>query len=133
MRRVSLGFAGFAGLLLVLGCESSSPSLAGLDATSFPDAAGHPDAQADADAPRPDEAPTDPAPADPSAEDPSPADAVPDAPLDAAVEAGPDIIEMTLPYPLCQPCRSDLDCRTGEVQAPCLEEGPDAQIGRAHV
>jgi len=47
--------------------------------------------------------------------DTTPADVVADVPLP------------TLPYPLCQPCRTDLECETADVKAPCLEEGPDAR------
>lgn len=127
MRRVLLVFAGVAGLLLEPGCESSSPGLTGLDAPSIPDTIGQEDGQADADSSRPDTPAGDETVADPSTKDPGPADAVPDTLADAATDRGPDVVQMTLPYPLCQPCRSDLDCQTQEIQAPCLEEGPDAR------
>jgi hypothetical protein len=38
-----------------------------------------------------------------------------------------DVPQMNLPIPLCQPCRSDLECKTADVQAACLDDGPDGR------
>jgi hypothetical protein len=114
-------------VLVAFGCGgSSSPSLNGTDTPPPPDSTqGTDDSTAD-DVPLRD-----------NVADDSPADVttvdvwLPDAPAtdlvpgDVPGELLPDVPVVPLPYPLCQPCRTDLECETADVKAPCLEEGPD--------
>jgi len=113
--------------LVALGCGGSgTPSLGGMDTPPAPDSTTVAD-----------ESPVDDVQQRDIVADESPIDVtkidvwLPDATGQDGVQAdatgdAPDVPPVTLPYPLCQPCRADLECETADVKAPCLVEGPDA-------
>ncbi|MBP7126387.1 C-type lectin domain-containing protein [Myxococcota bacterium] len=106
--------------LALAGCpDSGTPGLGGLDLKPFSDSPGN-------DLPGEDPSPTRDLPGDSPAPYELPAQDFP-GPRDQG--GGIDVhFPEDLPQPLCQPCRSDLDCRTEDVEAPCLAYGPDGSF-----
>jgi hypothetical protein len=122
MRRSLPGILATIPLLWACGA-GDSPAFGGLDLPAPPDAPAPADAPGDAG--------TDPGgrdvPVDPGAPDPGQPD-VPggDLPPDAAPDGGGiDVVDIDLPYPLCQPCRVDLDCKGASGNPVCIPDGND--------
>lgn len=108
--------------ILWWGCGGDdTPLVEGIDLPGAPDTTFQTDLPQDLGQDLPDrDVGSDPGTPDPGTDATIPDDVPGDLPPDVQI---PEVVDIDLPYPLCQPCRTDLDCKTTDANHVCIPDG----------